>query len=182
MAIDPLMVKRLTALTLLEFIVMHSAPFSGIVALSEMKRHLKVLALAGLGAFYMLFAWGFALAFGSNWPLYSFFGLMLNRLLGVLVGAVPRGAQAMYLGSCWIVGALAYLGAIFFTAFAPVPRLGISREVVAAQHFTTGGIWPEEPYRALAFGAIYFGIVAMWEVVGRGRMVERAARQQRRGR
>lgn len=180
LAFDTLTVKRLTALTLLEFIVMHSAPFSGLIALSPMARKTKVFALLGLGCFYMLFAYGFAKAFDSSWPVYSFVGLMLNRLLGVVVGAVPRGAYAGYLTSCWIVGALTYLLAIAFAAVAPLPRLGVTPEVVAAQHFVVQGLWPEQPHRALAFGAIYFGVVAVWEIVGRGIIIKRVAARARK--
>jgi hypothetical protein len=159
---------------------MHSAPFYGIVALWEMKSYTKVLALIGFGAFYMLFAWGFADAFDSMWPVHSFFGLLLNRMLGILEGAVPRGAQATYLASVWIISALAYLGAIFITALAPIPRVGITDAVIRARNFTTGGLWPEQPYRAIAFRALYFGIVGLWEVVGRRTIIRRACAKRRR--
>ncbi len=176
MAIDPLLVKRLTALTLLEFIVVHSAPFTGIVALSEMKTLRKTAALVGLGAFYMLFAWGFAAAFDSRWPMIAFFSLMLNRLLPVLLGVVPGETMKSYVVSCWVVGAIAFLGTVFAAAALPIPPLGITADVIAAQGFTTGGLWPEQPYRPLFMGMLYFTIVGVWEIVGMRVVMRRAQR------
>lgn len=166
-AIDDQMVKRLCALMVMEFIVMHSAPACGWVMLSPVSRPRKAVLLSLLGAFYMLFAWGFSEAFEAAWPLYSFFGLILNRLLGVLVGAVPHGAEAKYVISVWIIGAVSYILGVAFTAVLPVPALGVTPEVIAAQHFTASGLWIAEPWRALACGALYFGVVGVWEILGR---------------
>ena len=177
MAFDPMLVKRLTTLTLLEFIVVHSAPFSGIVALSDMKRLAKVGALAALGAFYMLFAWGFSAGSDSNWPMIAFFALMLNRLLPVLVGAIPSEAQKGYMASCWIVGAIAYLGTVFAAATLPIPPLGVTPEVIKAQAFSSGGMWPEQPFRPLFMGTVYFTIVGVWEIAGVPLVMKRAARR-----
>jgi hypothetical protein len=154
MTFDPQLVKRLTVLTLLEFVIVHSAPFTGLVALSELKTILKTAALVGLGAFYMLFAWGFSVGFDSNWPAIAFFALMLNRLLPVLLGAVPSSAQKTFMATCWGLGVVAYLGTIFAAALLPIPALGITADVIAAQHFTSGGMWPEQPYRALFMGTV----------------------------
>ena len=177
MAIDPYLVKRLTTLTLLEFIVVHSAPFSGIVALSDTKRLAKAGALTGLGAFYMLFAWGFSAGSDSNWPMVAFFALMLNRLLPVLLGVIPSEAQKGYMASCWIVGVAAYLGTIFTAALVAVPALGVTADVIKAQRFSSGGMWPEQPYRALFMGMLYFTIVGVWEIAGVPLVMRRAARR-----
>jgi hypothetical protein len=177
MAFDPMLVKRLTALTLLEFIIVHSAPFAGLVALSDLKTIPKTGALLGLGAFYMLFAWGFAVSFDSNWPMVAFFALMLNRLLPVFLGAVPSNAQKAYMASCWIIGAMAYLGTVAAAATLSIPPLGITPEVIAAQHFTTGGLWPEQPYRPLFMGTVYYAIVGTWEIVGMRAVTRRALRR-----
>lgn len=165
--IDDQMVKRLCALMVMEFIVMHSAPACGWIMLSPASRTRKTVLVSLIGAFYMLFAWGFSMAFQAMWPLYSFFGLILNRLLGVLVGAVPRDAEVKYLASVWIIGAITYILGVALTAVLPVPALGITPEVIAAQHFTASGLWIAEPWRALACGALYFGVVGVWEILGR---------------
>jgi hypothetical protein len=179
MTFDPQLVKRLTVLTLLEFVIVHSAPFTGLVALSELKTILKTAALVGLGAFYMLFAWGFSVGFDSNWPAIAFFALMLNRLLPVLLGAVPSSAQKTFMATCWGLGVVAYLGTIFAAALLPIPALGITADVIAAQHFTSGGMWPEQPYRALFMGTVYFALVGTWEIVGMAAIVRRSTRHAR---
>lgn len=165
-SLHPQMVKRLVSVVLLEFIIVHSAAFAGIVALSDMQRARKAAALIGLGAIYMLFAWGISAGSDSKWPTIAFFGLMLNRLLGVLLGAVPSEAQKKYLGSCWTVGAAAYVGCVFLTIVTAVPALGVTPDVIASQHFSSGGLWPEQPYRALAVGALYYTIIGAWEILG----------------
>lgn len=164
MAIHPLMVKRLVGVILLEFIVVHSAPFTGIVVLSGMPKPKRIGALVGLGALYMLFAWGFAAAMDSSWPMVAFFALMLNRTLGVLVGAVPSAAQKTYMGACWVGGAVAYLFGTFATAETHLPVFGITPAVIAAQHFTVGGLWTEAPYRPLALGVLYYTAIGIWQL------------------
>ncbi|MCC6930010.1 MAG: hypothetical protein IT359_13590 [Gemmatimonadaceae bacterium] len=174
MAIDPFLVKRLTTLTLLEFIVVHSAPFTGIVVLSDMKRVRKVGAVAGLGAFYMLFAWAFSAGTDSNWPMVAFFALMLNRVLPVLAGAIPSEAQRTYMATCWGVGVVAYLVTVFMAVLLPIPALGVTPDVIAAQRFTSGGLWPEQPWRPLFMGTVYFTLVGTWEIAGMSAIVKRA--------
>jgi hypothetical protein len=61
---------------------------------------------------------------------------------------------------------------------APIPRLGVTDAVIESQHFTTGGLLTEQPHRALAFGTLYFGIVALWELSGR-RVVQRLTGKRR---
>ncbi len=52
-------------------------------------------------------------------------------------------------------------------AFGPDPALGVTPDVIAARGFTVAGLQPERPYRGLAFGALYFGIVGLGEIFGR---------------
>lgn len=178
-ALGPRVLAFLVMVALLEFVVMHSAPFSGLVALSALRRSIKVLALGGLGALYMLFAWSFSASFGTMWGAVSFFGLMLNRVLGVLIGQVPRGEQTTFMGAMWVICGVTYLFGIAFAAMAPIPRFGITDAVIESQHFTVGGLLTEQPHRTMAFGALYFGVVALWELTGRG-IVHRMRRARTR--
>jgi hypothetical protein len=167
------MVKHLMMVMLLEFLIVHSAAFMGKVSVGGGGRGAKAGALVGLGVFYSLFAGAFSLAMRSWWPITAFWGLMVNRLTTVLFGGVPdeRAEQAVMTG--WGLGAASYLGAVAVTAMAPVPALGISPAVIAAQHFTAGGLWVSEPQRVLAAGLVYFAAVGCVELfvlprVGRG--------------
>ena len=59
-----------------------------------------------------------------------------------------------------VASALAYLGGAIFTAFVPLPSLGITPEVIENLHLTGSGLWIEQPWTVLAFGALYFALLA----------------------
>jgi hypothetical protein len=46
----------------------------------------------------------------------------------------------------------------------PVPRFGLTPDVVLAQHLPSGGLWIEQPQRAMAFGFLYFVLVGLSEL------------------
>lgn len=151
---------------LLEFIIVHSSGFMGSVAFSRDDPRRRIRSLLGLGVIYSLFVSGFALGFTSWWPLYAFWGLTLNRMLGVLTGDAPAGREQQYIRAGWALSAMYYLGGAFVTLWLPVPALGITREVRAALDLPGGGVWVSEPQRVLAFGVLYFGLTGVGEVLG----------------
>jgi len=159
-------ITYLMLLMLLEFIIVHSSAFMGKVMLGDLERARKALALVGIGGFYTLFVGGFALAFKTWWPLWSFWGLTVNRLLGVLVGQAPEGERRELLQKNWAVSALCYLGLCFVTVFLPLPRLGITREVVSLESLPGSGLWVDQPHRVVAFGFLYFAAVGISELFG----------------
>lgn len=97
----------------------------------------------------------------------SFWGLTLNRLLGVLLGQAPEGEQVLFMRRTWAASVLFYLLGAFATTLLPIPRLGVTPEVMS--HFDrmgTGGLWIDQPWRVLAFGFLYFSAVAVSEIAG----------------
>ena len=91
-------VRRLVMTVLLEFFIVHSSGFMGVIAIGNRSRSKAVWLTLGLGAFYTLFIG--AVAIGSNdwWLLGSFWLLMANRLLGLVIGQAPddrRGFREM---------------------------------------------------------------------------------------
>ena len=153
-----LALSRMMLVMLLEFVVVHSAAFMGTVALAPAGRGKRALGILGFGAFYSLFAAGMGLAFHSWWPVIAFALLTTNRLLGVLVGQVPDAEQKAFIQTGWAASVLFYLGGCFLTILLPIPALGITPEVVAAQHFSATGLWIAQPQRVLAFGVVYFAL------------------------
>ena len=142
---------------LLEFLIVHSAGFMGSVVFNKpLARRMKVKMLAGLGAFYALFAAGFAVGFRAWWPLWTIALLTLNRILIVLMGNVPEGRERIIIRKGWAVATLCYLLFAFATTFLPVPAFGITDAVIRLQEFTSTGLWIDEPQRVLAFGFLYF--------------------------
>lgn len=156
-------VKNLMLVMLFEFIVMHSSIMSGaVLGASDRAPWLRALILLGLSAFYGGFVLAFAHAFRSWWPLWVFAYLFVCRFLYLAVPGDFERKLARASG-IWVVSAMAYLGGAFFTTFVPLPRLGITPEVVAAMDFgdRMSGEWIDKPWIVLAFGAIYFAAQAL---------------------
>lgn len=150
------MVAHLMLVMLLEFIIVHSSGFMGSVLYGDARRVGKVTATLGFGIFYTLFVAGFALAFATWWPIWAFWGLTLNRLLGALVGQATTGAEKTYVQKGWAIGVIFYLAFVFATTLLPVPSLGITSAVRASQHLPGSGLWIDAPHRVIAFGFLYF--------------------------
>jgi hypothetical protein len=163
-ALGDSMVRWLLMVMLMEFIVLHSAAFMGTVALGAGSRGGRGLIILGFGALYTLFAGAFSLVFKSWWPLASFWGLTLNRLLGVLLGQVPDAEQKAFIMRGWSVGLVFYLVGCLATVALPVPALGLTPPVVAAQHIPGRGLWVDQPQKVLAFGFLYFLMTAWSEL------------------
>lgn len=160
----PLRAAMLTML--LEFIVVHSTAFMGNVALHEESRERRATAIAGLGAFYTLFVGGFALAFRTWQPLIAFWGLTLNRSLGVLLDPAPTDRQELRIRKGWAAVTMAYLAAVAVTTVLPVPALGIDRAVVAAADLPSSGLWVSQPQRVVAAGFLHFALCGLSDLVG----------------
>lgn len=171
------MVKHLVLVMLLEFLVIHSAGFMGGAALGAASKPKRLLAILGLAAFYSLFTGAFALAFQTSWPFVSFWILTANRMLGVIVSPIEDLRRANVVMGGWALTVVAYLGCCFLTVMAPMPRFGITPEVVAAQHFSGGGLWIDQPHTAIAFGFLYFLLVGLGEI---GLVIGLSNREKRR--
>lgn len=150
---------------LLEFFIVHSAGFTGILLTSRQSPQRKLTGMLGLGAFYTLMVGAFALSFGAWWPLVSFWLLMLNRMLGGLFAGATTPEHRMFVMSSWASSVFFYVVLVFVTLIAPIPPLGITRDVIAAQAFDGGGVWIEEPWRVVALGCFYFFATGVMEIL-----------------
>jgi hypothetical protein len=157
-------ISYLMLLMLLEFINVHAAGFMGMTIVSESSRGKKAITIVSLGVFYTLFIGGFALAFKQWWPVWAFWGLVLNRLLGVLLGKAPTGQDKIMLQTSWAIGVFCYVMLVFATVVLPIPAFGVTSEVIAQQGFTARGLWIDEPHRMMAFGFLYFGAIGLTEL------------------
>jgi hypothetical protein len=159
---------------LLEFIVIHSSVFLGTTMVSNAEPRLKTKSVLGLGAFYTLFVAGISAAFKSWWPLASFWGQMGNRLLGVWFDRAPSEEQKQKVQLGWGVTCVCYLLGCFATVLLPIPRLGITPEVVARANLSGEGLWIDQPWRVAAFGFLYFTLVGWSELYEHGWAAKRA--------
>jgi hypothetical protein len=174
----PEFVKRLVLVMLLEFIVIHSAGFMGAATVSAASPVRRGLVILGFGLFYSLFTGAFSLAFHTSWPFLSFWVLTANRMLGVVISPVADLKEANVVMAGWALTVVAYLGCCFLTVLVPIPRFGITAEVVQRQAFSGGGLWIDQPHTAIAFGFLYFLVVGLGEMLLVGRF---ASIQGRRG-
>jgi hypothetical protein len=158
-------VRRLVMIVLLEFFIVHSSGFLGAVAIGERRRSQTIAFTLGLGAFYTLFLVAFSIGFDDWWLLVSFWLLMGNRLLGLIIGQPPDDRRQMFVMSSWALSVAAYLFAVTIGAVTEPPALGLTQAVVKAQEFSIGGLWTEKPQTALVAGAVYFTIIALWELL-----------------
>jgi hypothetical protein len=158
--------RYLLLVMLIEFVIVHSSAFLGIVMYSDLLPGKKTLVVVGVGAFYTLFVGGFAMAFGEWWPVSAFWGLIVNRLANVLLGNVPEGRERELVMASWAVSAAAYVGCVFIASFLPLPRLGLTLDVVAGQDLPGKGLWIDQPYRPVAAGFLYFAIQGVWNLLG----------------
>jgi hypothetical protein len=157
------MISDLVIIMIMEFIIIHSSVFMGIIMISTLPKQKKALFLTGIGLFYSLFVAGFSFGFGVWWPFIAFWTLMANKLSAIFLGTVPSEEQKALIGTSWVLGVVCYLGGVMVTAVIPLPALGITAEVIAAQEFEGSGSWIDEPQTALAFGFLYFSAVAFTE-------------------
>lgn len=164
--IDPLalgggMVRHLLLVMMIEFIVIHSAAFMGSVAIAQKGAWRTIGAIVGFGLFYSVFAGAFSLAFRTWWPLVAFWGLTLNRLLRVILGGAFSENEKELMTKEWATTGALYVILVFVTLFPPLPRFGITPAVVAAQELPGSGAWIDDPHRVIAFGFLYFTILAV---------------------
>ena len=155
-AIEEKMVSYLMLVMGLEFINVHSSVVIENLIIGEAAPDQKARFIVGLGLLYTLFVGGISLAYGEWWPLLAFWGLTLNRLLGVLLGKHPTGEEKARMQISWAMSVFFYLLGAGVTTIFPIPAFGITAEVVSRQEFTGGGLWELEPQTVIAFGFLYF--------------------------
>lgn len=154
-------VRNLMLIMLMEFLVVHSGAFIGLVVLSDAATRMsKTLAILGFGSFYMLFAAAFSFAFHSWWPALSFFWLLAAKFAIVWLTSLPRSEEKQRLTSLWLISVVFYLAAVFAGVLLPLPRLGLDIELVSMLHLPGEGLWIEQPQTVIAGGMLYFAACA----------------------
>jgi len=150
---------------LVEFFVVHATGSLGAIAISGLSRSMRATMFSGLAVVYFFLVGAASTICGSVWPLVAFYGLMLAKLPTVVFGMRQAdGKKGTILW--WPVMTVAYVMGAFVTAFLPLPRLGITAQVIKAQGFADeGGIWAEEPQRCIAFGFLYFAVLGVCALV-----------------
>lgn len=159
-AIQPDMVTRLAFLMLIEFIVLHATAFLAFAGASDPSIRFRAIVVGGLLAVYGVFGIGFSFAYGDPWPLMALLITLAPRISMAVFQQTDLQGFARGMAQWTVMTAMYLIGAVA-TLLAPIPRLGITREVVEAQEMSGEGIWFDEPYRVMAFGVCYFAATAI---------------------
>ena len=139
----------------LEFVVVHSAVIVGYLGTVSRSRAINGVLIVGVSALYSTLAIMVGRASNSLWPLWSFWGLTLNRLMSLVGAGLVDEKKAARLGTRWVVSVVLYVGWVMLTTFLPIPALGIDASMLP-DNPRVGGLWIEQPQRVLAAGAGYF--------------------------
>lgn len=150
---------------LVEFILVHAAGMlGGMVLTREGEAGQRWKPILGFGAMYLVFIAAWSWQFQAWWPFLAL-GWLLAGKLSLVLQPLPDADKRHRLQSDWAIGVMAYLAGVFITTFLPLPRLGLTHMVVAAADLPgDGGHWLSHPQSVVAFGAFYFGVLALVKV------------------
>lgn len=146
-------------LMLVEFVLIHATAMMGGAMESRESRLAQLKVVLGFSLFYALFIAAFAFSFREWWPVYAFLWLLLAKLMRIF-GAADSEQAHQRRQSDWALACMLYLLGCFATLLLPLPRLGISRDVLPQLGLSGSGEWVDNPHTVIAFGALYFGLLA----------------------
>lgn len=158
------MVHHLVFVMLVEFLIVHATGFLSALSGGGEGRRSQAFILVVLTLLYMLFAAAFSAMYGGPWPVFALLMLIIPKVPVILSKHLGDDAQFAAMAH-WAAMTALYLFGCFATLVYEVPPLGVTPEVIAAQGFTVDGEWPEQPYRVLAFGVIYFSGLGTLHIV-----------------
>ncbi len=162
-------VKDLMLTMLIEFIVMHSSAFyAGVAGMTNVSRAKRLGIISALSAFYLIFVLGFSFGFHSTWPVWAFGWLFVSRFMHLWTSSATSTENIQRMMSTWVISALAYLGGVFATIILPLPALGLTPDAIRALQIpkNMSGLWIDKPWTVMAFGALYFGVLAWTKYKG----------------
>jgi hypothetical protein len=149
-------VEIMVLMLILEFILIHSAPFLALTLEAPGSLTKRVLTTLGVSAIYAIVTFAVAASF-HNWvPVVIFGSAVLNKFFTFFFHRVkvedPTAREKR-----WAFSGICYLGCVFISVFVPVPKLG-------AYSLHGNGIWMSSPEQALAAAAVYFSLLGFYEL------------------
>lgn len=158
-------VKTVVLMMLMEFLLVHGAGFFTAVAfMDDLSRTKRILGMLGLLAFYAMFVAAFAWMFHAWWPVWVFAWLVVGKAAWIFSAPRDRADEVNRQMGAWAFSVLAYLAAVFGGVLLPVPRLGITAEIVPTLGLPgDGGEWIERPHTAVAGMVFYYLAMAAFK-------------------
>lgn len=147
----------------LEFIMLHAGIMMGAAAAAADSAALRVGGMLGLTAFYAIFAAAIAFGFKSRMLFTSFLWMVGGRFAAMVIG-ISAADQALLLAHS-VLAMLIYFPVVFASVILPWPRLGITDAVAEEARVPgSGGLWVEQPHRAIGPAAVYFLLLGPAEI------------------
>ncbi|TKR30762.1 hypothetical protein FCE95_11730 [Luteimonas gilva] len=157
-------VKTVVLMMLMEFLLVHGTGFFTVVALLEdVSRVKRLLAMSGLLCFYALFVGAFVAVFRAWWPVWVFLWLAASKAIWIFAAPRDREAETARQMGAWAFSVVVYLAAVFGGVILPLPRLGITEELLPTLGLPGSGEWIERPHTAVAGMAFYYFAMAAFK-------------------
>ena len=165
----PLSVKTAMLTMLVEFFLIHATGFfTSFANAPNTSRTKRTLSVLGLAVIYVLMIGGITASFDEWWPLAAFGWLLLGKLWWIRTSIANHDSMQTQMGA-WAGSVAAYLFGCFLTVIVYVPRWGMDIELQPRFGLNpdgqSGGLWIDEPHRVVAFGVVYFGVLAIGKVM-----------------
>lgn len=164
-ALDGKMVPYLVSLYLLEMVAIFSLGIGLVFAAEEkpLRDRLKsVGATVGMGSIVVA---GFSLTFQSWFPILSYWGLAINKLLPGLLAIQPVEEALLRSGPRLGLSIVLFFILAFVSVLIPFPELGVT-ESLTRFGLDGGGEWFDHPHTVMAVGGLYFFLLGLAELVG----------------
>lgn len=154
--------RAAATLVLFEFLLLHSGAFMAAGPVLSDRIWLRLLWFLGFGLVYGFSMVTFARWTGSASILWVLLGVLVSRVITLVILRDKRGTILMLQRSA--VGMMI----LFLTAlicFLPLPPLGITEELRYEAFGAADDFLTEYPQRTLAWGVVYFLLMAIVEVL-----------------
>lgn len=163
LALGPAGIRAAFLLVLVEFLLMHAA---GVLGAQQGRGPVGCLAWLCSAVAILAFFVVAAVSFEARWPLLALAWL----LVGKMPARAPIGQDAILVryrsNGIWMISFLTWLVLVPLLFVFPVPSLGLQPDVVARIDVGVSGILAERPQKLMAFGAIYFLLLAAVKLTG----------------
>jgi hypothetical protein len=166
------LVRGLFVGMILEFLLLHSYAFLNLAAgaaprATRGERLKGALTVLGFGTFYLIMAVALSWATKSSAPAWTIAWLVGARVFEIAVAGDASAAVTDSRFASWIRHLLLYLAFAILTSIVPLPAFGLTSEVVAGLELSGSGSWVEKPQSLFAFGFLYFGLGAYFDLRSR---------------
>jgi hypothetical protein len=154
--------RAAATLVLFEFLLLHSGAFMAVGPILCRRFWLRLAWFVGFGLVYGLSLVIYARWTGSDWVLWVLLGVLVSRSLTLVVLRDKRATILMLQRSA--VG-MTILVLTLLVFFLPLPPLGITEDLRHQAFGAADDYLTTHPQRALAWGVLYFLLMAVVEAI-----------------